>query len=107
MGTDFLARAEKSGIMQKVFLGAAMVGLFVIGGMVASMVSVKIGWTIGSGDGAIDLNSVLDGIMPKMLPLGVTLLLSRALSKGWKVNTLLLVIVVSSIAAAGIGLLAA
>lgn len=107
MGTDFLARAEKSGIMQKVFLGAAMVGLFVIGGMVASMVSVKIGWTIGSGDGAIDLNTVLDGIMPKMLPLGVTLLLSRALNKGWKVNTLLLVIVVASIAAAGIGLLAA
>ena len=43
-----------------------MIGLIVIGGMVASMVSVKLGWTIGSGDGAIDLNSgALDGIMPR------------------------------------------
>lgn len=107
MGTDFLAKAEKSGIMQKVFQGAAMIGLIVIGGMVASMVSVKLGWTIGSGDGAIDLNAVLDGIMPKMLPLAVTFALSKALSKGAKVNTLLLVIVVLSIAAAWCGLLAA
>ena len=107
MGTGFLAKAEKSGIMQKVFLGAAMIGLVVIGGMVASMVTVKIGWTIGSGKGAIDLNTVLDGIMPKMLPLAVTFALSRALNKGAKVNTLLLVIVVLSILAAWCGLLAA
>ena len=86
MGTDFLAKAEKSGIMQKVFQGAAMIGLIVIGGMVASMVTVKLGWTIGSGDGAIDLNSVLDGIMPKMLPLAVTFALSKALGKGAKVK---------------------
>jgi mannose/fructose/N-acetylgalactosamine-specific phosphotransferase system component IID len=75
--------------------------------MVASMVTVKLGWTIGSGDGAIDLNSVLDGIMPKMLPLAVTFALSKALGKGAKVNTLLLVIVVLSIAAAWCGLLTA
>lgn len=107
MGTEFLTKAEKSGIMQKVFHCAAVLGLLVIGGMTASMVSVNLGLSIGSGDGAIDVNSVINGIMPQMLPLLTTLGLSKLLQKGWKVNTLLIAIVVVSIIGAATGILAA
>lgn len=97
MGTSFLTKLEKSGALQKVFVAAGIIGLLVIGAMSASMVSVKLALTIGSGDSAILLNDVINGIMPKMLPLLVTLLLYKLIRKGYKVNTLLLGIIVVSI----------
>ena len=61
------------------------------------MVSVSLSLAIGSGDSAILLDDVINGIMPKMLPLLVTLLLYKLIRKGYKVNTLLLGIIVVSI----------
>ncbi len=104
MGTNFLTQMEKSGIMQKIFTAASMVGLMVIGGMVVSMVSLNLGITIGSGDGAIVLNDVINGIMPKMLPLFVTFGLYRLVKKGMKPNTILLGIIVVSIIGTLIGI---
>lgn len=97
MGTSLLGKLEKSGVMQKVFMGASIIGLLVIGAMAASMVSVNLALAIGSGESAILINDVINGIMPKMLPLLVTLLLYHLIRKGWKVNTLLLAIVVVSV----------
>lgn len=97
MGTSFLTKLEKSGVMQKVFLGASIIGLLVIGAMSASMVSVSLKLAIGSGDSAILINDVINGIMPKMLPLLVTLGCYALIRKGFKVNQLLLGIIVVSI----------
>lgn len=97
MGTTLLTKLQKSGAMQKVFLGASIIGLLVIGGMSASMVSVKLALAIGEGESAILINDVINGIMPKMLPLLVTLLFYKLIRKGYKVNTLLLGIIVVSI----------
>lgn len=97
MGTSFLTKLEQSGALQKVFVAAGIIGLLVIGAMSASMVSVTLSLAIGSGDSAILLDDVINGIMPKMLPLLVTLLLYKLIRKGYKVNTLLLGIIVVSI----------
>lgn len=105
MGTSFLTKLEKSGALQKVFVAAGIIGLLVIGAMSASMVSVKLALAIGSGDSAILLNDVINGIMPKMLPLLVTLLLYKLIRKGYKVNTLLLGIIVVSIALCFFGIM--
>lgn len=105
MGTAFLSQLERSGVMQKVFLGASIIGLLVIGAMSASMVSVTLKLAIGSGDSAILLDDVINGIMPKMLPLLVTLLLYKLIRKGYKVNTLLLWIVVASVVLCFFGIL--
>ena len=106
MGTSFLTKIQKSGLMDKVFYCAAVVGLLAVGAMVASMVSVSLGISFGEGDGVIVLNDVLNGILPQMLPLAVTGLLYWAIRKGWKVNTLLLVIIAVGIFGAWTGLLA-
>lgn len=105
MGTSFLTKLEKSGAMQKVFLGASIIGLLVIGAMSASMVSLSLKLAIGSGDSAILIDDVLNGIMPKLLPLCVTLLLYRLIRKGYKVNTLLLGIIVVSVVLCFFGIL--
>ncbi|WP_010580782.1 PTS system mannose/fructose/sorbose family transporter subunit IID [Liquorilactobacillus vini] len=106
-GMKALDKFEKLGITEKIFQGASTLGLLVIGSMIAEMVTVKTGLTIGSGKSAIKLMSVLNGIMPDMLSLGVTGLIYWAIKKGHKVNTLLLWILVISIFAALFGILKA
>ena len=103
-GMKALNQFEKMGITDKIFRGAAIIGLLVIGGMVASMVSVNLGIQIGSGDSAIALNDVLNGIMPKMLPLLTTLGIYKLIKKGVKVNAILLAIIVLSILGTFVGI---
>ena len=105
LGTSLLSKMAASGVIQKVFLGAGIVGMLVIGAMVSSMVSVNLALAIGEGDSAIMLNDVINGIMPKMLPLLVTLLLYKLIRKGFKVNTLLFGIVVVCIVCCFFGIL--
>lgn len=105
LGTSFLGKVAQSGVMQKVFLGAAIIGMLVIGAMVSSMVSVTFQLAIGEGDSAILLNDVINDIMPQMLSLLVTLALFYLIRKGWKVNTLLVGIVVVSIVCCFLGIL--
>lgn len=53
MGTGFLQRLQKSGAMGSLTIGAAVLGLMVIGGMSASMISIHVPLKIGSGEGGI------------------------------------------------------
>ena len=59
-----LNRFEELGLTEKIFTAAAIIGLLVIGGMSASMVSINPVVAIGSGDNAIKLIDVINGIMP-------------------------------------------
>lgn len=106
-GMKALNKFEKMGITDKVFQGAATLGLLVIGAMIASMVTVKTGLTIGTGKSAIKLMSVLDGIMPDMLGAIATGIVYWAIKKGHKVNTILLWIILISVVAAFFGILQA
>ena len=105
MGTSLLTKLQQSGALQKVFVGAGIIGLLVIGAMSASMVSVSLALSIGSGDSAILIDDVINGIMPKMLPLLVTLLLYKLIRKGYKVNTLLLGIILVSVVCCFFGIM--
>lgn len=71
-GTEFITKAEQSGLMEKITLCAAVLGLMVIGGMTADLVEFTVPFKIGSGETAVTLQSVLDSILPKLLPLSLT-----------------------------------
>lgn len=58
----------------------------------------------GSGDNAIKLIDVINGLMPKMLSLFTTLGVYRLLKKGTKPNTILLGIIVVSVLLTAIGI---
>ena len=104
MGTSFLAKVQESGIMQKLFTAASIVGLMAIGAMSASMVSITLAPAIGSGDSAILINDVINGIMPKMLSLLAVLGIYKLVKKGAKVNTVLIGILVLGIVGCLVGL---
>ncbi|WP_414625417.1 PTS system mannose/fructose/sorbose family transporter subunit IID [Enterococcus faecium] len=104
MGMDFLTKFEKLGITQKIFQSSSILGLLVIGGMTAALVNVNLGISFGSGDGQILLMDVIDGIMPKMLPLLTTLGIYQLIRKGYKVNLILVGIIIFSILGTWIGI---
>ncbi|MEC5272701.1 PTS system mannose/fructose/sorbose family transporter subunit IID [Caldifermentibacillus hisashii] len=105
VGTDVLKKIQKSGLMDSLTYGAQVLGLMVIGAMTASMVIVNVPLSIGSGDSATKVQEILDGIMPGLLPLGLTFLLYWLLQKKVKFLYLLLGIAVLGIVGAFFGFL--
>lgn len=103
-GVTALNQFTKMGLTQKIFQIASIVGLLVIGGMVSSMVSVNLALTIGSGESAIALNDVINGIMPQMLSLLVTYVLYVLIKRGMKTNILLVGILLVSIVGSLVGI---
>lgn len=76
MGTRFLDEAASSGIMEKISYAASVIGLAAIGAMTATNVALTTPITFG-GAGDTDptaLQALLDGVMPKMLPLALVLI---------------------------------
>lgn len=102
LGTGLLSKVEESGLMGKVTYGASILGLMVIGGMTASMVSFTLPFTVGSGDTAVALQEILDGIMPALLPLGLTGLIYYLLGKGAKATHIILGLIVVGIGIAAL-----
>lgn len=102
LGTGLLSKVEKSGIMDKVTYGAAILGVTVIGGMSATMVNFTLPFTVGTGETAVKLQSILDGIMPALLPLGLTGMIYYLLGKGVKSNYLILALVLLGVGIAAL-----
>lgn len=94
LGTSFITKISKSGIMEKVSYVAGIIGLMVIGGMVASQVSLTLPFMVGSGDVATPIGTYLDQIMPCLLPLGCFGGMYYLLGKKVKTTTILLGVIV-------------
>ena len=99
-GFQFLAKAEKSGLMDKIMYAAGIVGIMVIGAMSKDMFYATIPLKIGTGKTATTIQEILDGIMPGMLGLGATLLYYWLLKK--KVSPMILIIVTMIIGIIGV-----
>ncbi len=70
LGTGFLKKIQSNGMMESLTLGASIIGLMVVGAMTASLVSISIPLSIGTGDSAVSVQSIFDDIVPGLLPLG-------------------------------------
>lgn len=68
-GQDFVRQMAEADLMEKVMFGCSIAGLFVIGGMSATLANLTTPLKFGE---AFVLQNVLDGIMPKMIPLAAT-----------------------------------
>ena len=78
---QFMDKME--GMQIKVWMEAATIlGLFVVGGLSATWLNVTTKLTYSVGDAAITLQTTLDAILPKLLPLVCTLIVFGLLRKG-------------------------
>ncbi|MEG1462121.1 MAG: PTS system mannose/fructose/sorbose family transporter subunit IID, partial [Anaerorhabdus sp.] len=93
-----------SGIMQRITEGTTIVGLMVLGVMTATMVSVPLDFVVGSGEQAMTLQAIFDGVMPNLMPLLVTLGAYGLIKKGISTTKVLLLAIALSILGAVVGI---
>jgi fructoselysine and glucoselysine-specific PTS system IID component len=89
-GTKFLQNLAKTNVMDKLTVGSSILGLMVIGAMTATLMSITTPLHIGGGDSSVPLQSVLDQIVPNMIPLALTFLTYHFVKKNIKTTWLLL-----------------
>ncbi len=104
MGTTFIDSVFQSGLMSALTKSAAIVGLTMVGAMVAQMVNVGLSWTIIVGDTSVVVLDTLEAIMPGILSVGLLFFLVSLIKKGFKPITLVLGIMFGSIILAAFGI---
>ena len=63
---------------------ASMLGVFVVGALTSNYGATTINLTIANGEAPIVIQSILDGILPKLIPLSLVMLLYFLMKKkGW------------------------
>lgn len=103
-GTNLMVNLKDNGIIQTISKAATIVGLMVIGGMSASMVSMNTSLSFTIGETAFTLQSYLDQIFPLLLPFAYTLLMLWLLKKGLKSSHILLITILVGILGAIVGI---
>lgn len=72
-GIEYIQSGEQAKVMQKIINISTMVGVIVLGALIAQYVRVTVGTEIQMDDTVINIQSLLDGILPKLLPLMLTI----------------------------------
>jgi Phosphotransferase system, mannose/fructose/N-acetylgalactosamine-specific component IID len=90
LGTNFIETIFESGLIKAVTKSASILGLGMVGAMVASMVNVPLAWVIKVGDGVVDVNEIINSIMPGLLSIVLLYIMVRMIKKGRRPVTLIL-----------------
>ena len=99
LGAKSIDALVNGGLMNRATKAATIMGLTVIGGMIASMVNFNVAAVVKMGDISFSIQTeLLDAICPKILPLLLTFAVYHALMKGKKPVTIMVVLIVAAIA---------
>lgn len=93
-GVKFFGDLSNSGTIEKVTKSASILGLMVIGAMVATTVSISIPLEIGVGGATQTVQSYIDQIMPGLLPVAAFGIMYWLLGKNVKTTTILICLIV-------------
>lgn len=88
-GTKFLQNLAKNNVMDRLTKGASILGLMVVGAMPATLISITTPLNIGAKSG-VSVQSILDQLVPAIIPLGLTFLVYYFVKKHVKTTYLLL-----------------
>lgn len=100
-GRGLVTQVFKSGLMDRVIVGASVLGNMVLGGLSASFVLLNLGLAFNAGGQPIRLQQdFLDKIMPGLLPLALVVFTWWVLKRGFHPIKLLVIYVVIALAGA-------
>ena len=103
-GTSFIDSVFESGLMESLTKAAGVMGITMVGAMVASSVNVKLAWTITVGQTSVVVLDIINSIMPGLLSILLVFGLVRLIKKGHKPITLVFGILLISIVLAFFGI---
>ena len=90
--------------MDSLTKAASIVGLSMVGAMTATMVKIKLNWTINVGQTSVVVLDVIDSIMPGILSIVLVFVLMKLIKKGYRPISLVFGILVVSIVLAFLGI---
>ena len=102
-GREFLAKIQADGTLAKATEAAKILGLTVIGGLIPQIVSVPVDLTFNMGGGTLVVADILNGIMPNLLPLLLSIIVYKYIQKGVTVNKILFILLALGILLTVIG----
>lgn len=105
-GASLLQGAKASSTLQMISKGATIVGLTVIGGMSATMVSFTTPLSVTLGETTFAIQDYLNQIFPSLLPLAYTLIMFGCLKKGLSSTAILLITIAVALLGVATGVLA-
>ena len=91
-GKSSLMRILKNGIIDKVTNSFCIVGLMVVGSMASSRVMIYTPLQMQISNGSIEFQSIINALLPGLIPLLITLCIWKAVSR--KVNMTLLISII-------------
>lgn len=100
-GSDLLTGSEGNDLLRRVSTMGNIVGTMVVGALIVSTVQIYIPIEYAAGDSQINVQEMLDGIMPNLLPFLLTILVYKFLKMKNAKNA---VFIILGIMVIGIGL---
>lgn len=104
IGADFIEKIFNSGILGMLTKAASIVGLVMVGAMVAGTIKINLALNWVMGETELSIQSILDGIMPGILSLALLYAVVKLLKKGQKATGIVLGLLVLCIVLAAIGI---
>lgn len=104
-GNSYLAKIYQEGLMDRIMQFASIIGLAVVGGMVASMVPISTPIEFTTGGTQLVLQDMIDSILPKLLPLVSTIGIYWLIKKKVNTNILLFGIIIFGMVLSLLGIL--
>lgn len=104
-GKSQMLEMLQSGKMKSLVMGVGILGSFMMGVMTTNYVKITLvpEWTLSTG-AVLNLQNTINGIMPGILPMGLTLGCYAYLRKGGKILNAILVVIILAVLGAFIGL---
>ncbi|MCL2619027.1 MAG: PTS system mannose/fructose/sorbose family transporter subunit IID [Defluviitaleaceae bacterium] len=101
-GVNIVGDLQKSGLINKITDLAAVAAFVIIGGFVPAVVSLNLSWSyVVDAYTTISLQDALDGLIPGLLPVAVTMLMYFLLTKK-KANPIMLMMLLMAIGIVGV-----
>lgn len=104
-GSKFFTDTTMNDKVEKITKAASVLGLLVIGSMIAQNVVFKTPLMIGGGQAAQPLQDSLDAMIPGLLPFAAFLIMYWLLGEGFKTTTILICLFVVSCIGCFLGIL--
>ncbi len=105
LGIDVLGKLRESHIIERVADAAKIVGVLVAGAMVATLIQAKTTLVVSIGGGQVEIQPILDQILPNLLPLGLLFAVYGLLKKRVSPILVMLILMVLGILGARFGFL--
>lgn len=104
-GINFISNAQESGMIGILTNSAKIMGLCVVGAMIASMVSFSIPLSIEISGATVKIQNIFDQIIPSLLPLILTFIIYTLLKKGVKTTNVMYGIIIVGILGSLLGVM--